>query len=460
MPIDCEITTMKILLIQSYLGQGIPPTFPLGLAYLAACLPDHELRVLDLNIYQYPYEELQNVIVEFSPDIIGVSLRNIDDQSRLFIRYFYKEYQIVIKRIKQLAPDTPLITGGAGFSMFAHKIMERNPEIDFGILQEGEESLPELLENLDNPENVKGIFYRNKAAVFFTGNRKLPDIDRLPFPRRELIDISKYPVTSLPYALGLQTKRGCSLNCTYCNYPFLSGNKVRFRSPANVVDEIQELQKKHGINNFIFTDSVFNIPIEHASVICEEIIRRGLDVRWGAYLDLRFADEEFLFLAKRAGCNDFIFSPDAVSEAALRGLNKGITREDIDRVYNLFKKNEKFKQVHVFFSFFLSGVEETFWGLLQTLFYYIKIKVFLANNGGASVSWIRIEPDTDIYRMAIENKLLKADTDLLPETAAGFSEIFYSQPPLHIMDYPIIAFLKFLRGVNKVAKRILRKERL
>ncbi len=450
---------MKILLIQAYLGKHIPPTFPLGLAYLAACLPDHEVRILDLNIYQDPYAEFQRLAVEFLPDIVGVSLRNIDDQSRLAIRYFYKEYRLLIKLIKQLLPHIPLITGGAGFSMFAGKIMERNPEIDFGVLHEGEKSLPDLLNNLDTPQNVKGILYRNNGAVIFSPQRELPDVKSIPFPRRELLALPEYPVASLPYALGVQTKRGCSLDCTYCNYPFLSGNKVRLRVPASVVDEIQELQKKHGISNFIFTDSVFNVPINHAQQICEEIIHRGLKVKWGAYLDLRFADEDFLVLAKRAGCDDFICSPDAVSEGALKGLNKGITKADIDRVYKLFKHNEKFKQVHVYFSFLLNGPGETFFGLLQILFYYIKIKVSLSGRGDASVNWIRIEPDTDIYKLAKKNKSLDPYTDLLPETEAGCSSLFYSQPPLNFLDYPIIGFLKFLRGANRKIMDILRKGR-
>ena len=140
---------MNVLLIQSYLGGGDATlAFPLGLAYLSSCLDDHQIKILDLNLYQNPYNELVTKLAEFSPDIIGISLRNIDNQTRISLNYFYLEFKKTIRAIKKQAPDTPLVVGGAGFSMFAQKIMNRNSEIDFGVFQEGEESFSELLENV------------------------------------------------------------------------------------------------------------------------------------------------------------------------------------------------------------------------------------------------------------------------------------------------------------------------
>lgn len=449
---------MKILLVQSYLDKDTPLVFPLGLSYLCAYLSKHELEVLDLNLYEEPYKELRKRLTEFLPEAVCVSLRNIDNQNRISICYFYKEFQSTIKEIKRTTGDIPLIVGGAGFSMFAREIMERNQQIDFGIFQEGEESLPGLLDNFDKPQDINGIFYRKNGSVIFTGKKELPDIKNVLFPVRDVFDLSKYTMAKFPF--GVQTKRGCFLDCTYCNYPFLSGNKVRLRHFDNVVDEIQELLEKYSIDNFIFTDSVFNAPIKHARQICEEIIRRKLKVKWAAYFDIRFAEEDFLVLAKNAGCQDFIFSPDAVSKCALQGLNKGISSVDINRTVGFFINNEQLQQSHASFGFFLNAPGETLVGLVQTLFFYLKLKCILRGRGGSGVSWIRIEPDTGILKIAVENGILKSGTDLLPDKEIDLKDLFYSQPPLCYIDSFLLATLRALIGTKKLIKKLLKKEGL
>ena len=445
---------MKILLIQSYLLRKSNTIFPLGLACLASCLKTHDVRILDLNLYEDPYAELQTQLAEFVPDVVGISLRNIDNQTRISLCYFYKEYQATIGKIKELAPLTPLVTGGAGYSMFAREIMERNPELDFGIYQEGEESFSELLDNMDDPQKVQGVFFRKNGKVVFSGHRKMPDITSLPVPRRDFAEISKYSISK--FAFGIQTKRGCSLNCTYCNYPLLSGRKVRLRRPENVVDEIEELIDKYQINSFIFTDSVFNVPVHHAGKICEEIIRRKIKVRWAAYFDIRFADKDFLLLARCSGCQDFVFSPDAVSEGALKGLNKGICKTDIDRTIALFRTQKTLKTAHAKFNFFVNGPGETFFGFLLTLFFYLQTKFLLRGRGGSGIAWIRIEPDTDLYNIAVDNGILKSETDLLPDAENGLKDLFFSQPPLHHLDSFVIVLLKITVGAKKIVKKIIK----
>src|SRR5271169_2238864 len=126
---------MKILLVQSYLKGNLQPVFPMGLACLAGCLTDHELRVLDLNLYEQPFNVLENTLADFKPDVIGISLRNIDNVIRLRLISFYEDYEYTVKKIKEISPNSALVAGGPGFSMFARDIMERNPDIDYGIFQ-------------------------------------------------------------------------------------------------------------------------------------------------------------------------------------------------------------------------------------------------------------------------------------------------------------------------------------
>lgn len=429
---------MKILLVQSYMGKDAPLVYPLGLAYIAAGLDSHEIRLLDLNLCDKPYEELRKTLKEFQPEVVGLSLRNIDNHNRIQLTYHYLEFRKTVTAIRTITPHVRIIAGGSGFSMYARKIMERNPAIDYGVHLEGEDSLPELLAHLDWPESVEGIFYRKDAAVIFKGERSKPDFAAARPPRRDLVDVARYPGGTR--SIGIQSKRGCPLECSYCNYPFLNGSKTRARSPADVVDEIESMKNEHGADEFIFVDSVFNVPREHAERICDEIMGRNLTVRWAAYFDIRYSDEALLLRTAEAGCNHFLFSPDAVSDGALKALRKGIAREDIEKIAQIFERNPKLRASYVSFGFFLNPPGETFAGLFDTLLFCLRLRWRLRPKCNAFMHWSRIEPYTELHRIAVERGVIRQDTDLLPDGAEGLDHLFYSQPPLRLLD-PLLKML-------------------
>ena len=452
--IDRKAHVMKILLIQSYLKKEDLKVYPLGLVYLASCINSHDVRICDLNLYENPYVRLEKELVEYDPDVVGISLRNIDNQDRINPEYYYEDFTRAVKTIKAVKPDLPLIVGGPGFSMFAHEIMERNVELDFGVYLEGEKTFPELLQKLNNPEAVKGLYYRQNGEVKFTGERRLPDLDNLPPIQRGYADMSLYP--SLVTSIGLESKRGCIFHCIYCNYPLLSGNRIRLRKPEKVVDEIEKMANVHGTSKFIFVDPIFNVPLDHATEICDDIIRRNLKVSWGAYMDIRYATEDFLLLARDSGCTDFIFSPDAISDNALKSLHKGIVEDEIKKIYRLFKKNTKLKDAFVIFDLLLNSPGENFKGLLKTLWFYVCANCSLRGRGRVTMNWIRIEPGTEIHNMAVASGQLKPEATLLPKTPEGLQDTFYIHPSLHHLDFLVVGLLKTLRGFRKFIKSILK----
>lgn len=438
---------MKLLLVQSYLAKEEVMLYPLGLVCVASSLDKHEVRIFDLNLYEDPFAELEKHLVEYQPNIVGISLRNIDNQDRINTIYYYKDFVRTIRKVKAVTPKVQLVAGGAGYSMFARKIMERNDELDFGVYLEGEQTFGELLDNLDNPGAVQGLYYRENGEVKFTGERELPELDSLPKIQRSYADMSAYDNTIMN--IGVESKRGCLFDCVYCNYPFLNGNRIRQRKPEDVVDEIENMVNESGIRRFTFVDPIFNVPIDHASQICREIIKRHLDVSWGAYMHVKYAPEEFLLTAREAGCEAFVFSPDGASDNALKSLRKGITEAELRKVYTIFRTNEKLKDVFVLFTLMLSPPGGTFHDLLKTLWFHTKAKHQLRGRGGAIASWIRIEPETRIYKTALENGALKKDFDLLPEIEAQLQNAFYVHPHLKIPDTILIHLMKMTRLSKK-----------
>lgn len=434
---------MNILLVQSYLGRHEPggAVFPLGLCYIASRLKGHNVKVFDPNVSQSPFIELEEEIKAFKPEVVGISLRNIDTTQKRDIFYYYKTLEPTVQLVKRVDPGVKVMIGGAGFSMFARKIMERIPELDFGIYLEGDESVPELLAKLNNPGEVKGIFLKKGDNIIFTGQRHFPDTGKLAIPRRDFVDIRRYddPVYT---NIGIQTKRGCPLKCAYCSYPFLNGCRMRVIPVKQSVDEIEYMVNELNIKRFMFTDSTFNLPEGHAEEICKEIIKRGIKAEWSAWFDVKRFSEELLTLSIKAGCKNFSFSPDAASNDSLEALGKDIVEQDISRVIGMLRKT---KGVRVEFHLFCTPPRQNFSGFLKTLLLFLKVSLIFMRRGAVHLGWIRIEPETRIYEMAIDDGVISEETELLPMSDEGFSRLFYSCPATRWYADPIFNFIMYAR---------------
>lgn len=403
---------MKILLCQSYFGEKIyePVVFPLGLSYIASMVKDkHEVYCFDPNVTENPMKVLFDLINKINPDVIGVSLRNIDSTFSFYKRSYYAPFISLIRNIRAVSPYCKLIVGGAGFSIFAKEIMRRNPEIDLGVVSEGELTFAELIKDIDHPERVKNVIVRKGNNLFFTGKRAWTDFDSLPFPSRELFDLKKYKHRS--YSIGVQTKRGCSFNCMFCPNWFISGTSCLCRSPKKVVDEIEFSTNELGLNSFFFTDSIFNFPAHHSRAICKELIKRKLDIEWSAEFNPEFINSSFMEEAHKSGCNLFNFSPDGASNNALKSLGKSFTMKDIENSIALAKQ---IKSANFGYSFLydlpyynhehvvgLTKLVPKIMATINTRLSYI------------SFTKIRIFPYTLIYKIALKEKKIDKNTDLL-----------------------------------------------
>ncbi|MBI5903446.1 MAG: radical SAM protein [Deltaproteobacteria bacterium] len=398
---------MKILLVQSYLGGGEPPVFPLGLACIRPGLGKHEARGFDPNVHENPFEELKRVIRDFRPDAVGVSLRNIDSTNKRRVVFYYEFFKKMLGEIRSVT-DAKIIAGGSGFSMFAGVIMEDEPRIDYGVYLEGEFIIADLLDNLGAPEKVKGVYYRKDGKVRFTGPSEPADLKRLPPPDRDLNPVAAYK--DVPEAVGIETKRGCALKCVYCIYGFLNGRRYRFRAPEKIVDEIETLGAKYGIDSFTFVDSVFNIPLKHAEAICREILRRGIKPRWSAWFSESGLTREFVELCGEAGCRKVILSPDGFSDAVLKALGKNITRDDIEKAYAVLKETGGFE---VCYNFFKNPPGQTLSSFLSMAGFCLKARAGMGRRVHFEFNSMRIEPHTKLYEIALKEGMVEKGDDLL-----------------------------------------------
>lgn len=421
---------MKILLIQAPIGRMEPLIYPLGLAYLAGALRDHSVRAIDPNVPGVDTEAVIETIREFRPDMVGISLRNIDSQMLRDLHYYLPSFVELLHRIRPELGSAPIVVGGAGFSLFPDKIMARNPEIDIGVRLEGEEVLAALAAGRP-PSTLPAVYYREQGRVISNPPGGFAGFDRLPEPDWSILDVSPY--VAVRGAIGIQTKRGCSLRCAYCTYPMLNGSRIRRREPEAVVAEIERLVRDHGLRHFTFVDAIFNIPEDHAWAIMDLMGRRNLGVRWSAWFNERPLTEEFVRAAMRVGCDEFSFSPDAYSDRALEALQKNIRVEDIRKVLGFL---ERIPGMRASFNFFINPPGNdlaTTWRLVK-LFFKCKTR-WRDRVTGFVLASPRVEPETAIYDRALREGVVDPAADLLPEDESGLRRLFYANPGTGAVEF-------------------------
>lgn len=421
---------MKVLLISAYLGRKGRelPSFPLGPAYLLGNLKGHECSLFDPNMAEHPFLETRRTIEKADPDVIALSLRNIDTTQSWDLFSYFQQFVATLRFVKEISPEARIVVGGTAFSMFPREIMDRLPEIDYGVFLEGEYTFPELLENIGHPERVKGLYFRNDGELFFTGRREPVDFNRLEAPPKEFPDLDLQKYKELTFSIGVQTKRGCAFRCAYCIYPFLQGRKVRQRSPRSVVDEIEDLQNSHDVKDFFFVDTVFNYPLGHAREICREMIRRKIEISWTAWFREDLINKRFMIEARNAGCHLFEFSPDGGSQEALDTLQKD-TR--INHVTETFEMVREVENVRVVYNFMYNVPGET----SKTVADFYRLLFKMAAKCWKELEYvgltnIRIYPNTRMHEIAMEQGIITKETNLLAPT-------FYNPPPFNTAYMPM-----------------------
>jgi hypothetical protein len=213
------------------------------------------------------------------------------------------------------------------------KRVEQELGLDYILQGEPDETVSELAAG-HALDRIAGLMFRRGGAWVENPSRPLAhDLDKLPFPKWELLPYRKYTLpkssstASVPY-LPMLTSRGCPFGCHYCPYPITQGLPFRFRSPLNVVDELEHLVKNLGIEYVIFRDPMFSLRQDRVVAICEEIQRRGLQVRWKCETRVDCLNEKTLLAMAAAGCEGINFGIESAEVLIQKNVGrKAISRE-------------------------------------------------------------------------------------------------------------------------------------
>jgi radical SAM superfamily enzyme YgiQ (UPF0313 family) len=398
---------VRVLLISANTEKRPDPVFPIGAAYMAAVAErhGHEVETLDLCFIESMRSALEECLRRVDPHVIGISLRNLDSSSYPQNTSYIDDYRALVAAIRELS-DAAVVLGGSGFTVMPSIILE-HLKADVGVVGEGEMAFPWVLQRLANNEIIASTpEYTCQAVnggVCVTPVARIKSLDVTGMPMREHFDLGTYYERG--GTLNIQTKRGCYFECVFCSYPLIEGNKVRMRSAASVVDEIAEVSAAHAVRHWFFVDNIFNMPIRHAKDICEEIIRRGLDIEWSGYLNPRFVDDELCDLMARSGCRAIEFGTDSGSATMIASLRKEFEPEDL-RKASVLCHRYGLKFCH---SLIFGGPGET----LATVDETIALMEETQPSAVIAMTGIRILPGTGMVEIALRDGQIDADDNLL-----------------------------------------------
>ncbi|MCX6349760.1 MAG: radical SAM protein, partial [Candidatus Aureabacteria bacterium] len=315
-----------------------PPIAPVGLEYCAQALSASGCAVetLDLCWEDDPAGAVERFFRSRVFDLVGVTLRNIDDSACATRRSFLPDFREMIAEIRK-ATEAVIILGGVGFSIAPEDILKLCPAAG-GVWGDGEGALGALARAIDSGtdwRSVPGLVHRSGE-----GYRRNPPafspLDSFPRGERRFFDHRRYFREG--GQAGFETKRGCPAACVFCADPLAKGRSVRLRSPALVAEEVAGLLAQ-GIDHLHTCDSEFNLPESHAREVCREFVRKGLSekMRWYAYCSPRPFSRELARLMKRAGCWRVFIGLESVSPETLKDYNKGQSVEEMVKGIHAFR---------------------------------------------------------------------------------------------------------------------------
>lgn len=399
---------MKVLLISVNRLTAPYPVYPLGLDYVAGAISDyHNVKLVDMNELIYS-ESICSILTDYMPDIIGLSIRNIDNTDAQNTLSYIDEYKQLLEEIRK-ASSSPVILGGSGFTIFPKELMDIL-NADYGIIGEGERLilLLKALEDNRDISDIPGIITREtNAAIPDPWNN---EFTRIFNPENRYIQL----YLQKGGMLNLQTKRGCPFECIYCTYPHIEGKHLRLICPDDVANTAKMLQEA-GAKYLFITDSAFNSSYSHSIDVARAFINAGISIPWGAFFAPTKPPHDFYRIMADAGLTHVEFGTESMCNDILKSYKKPFNLNELFTAH----RSASDAGLHIAHYLLLGGPDESDRTINETLENADKLdkSVFFFFCG------IRIYPHTELYDIAIKERQI-SDTDRLIEP------IFYNSQNL------------------------------
>ena len=416
---------MKILLIDPPYERIIgfkSDWFPLGISYIASYMiaRGHEVGVYHAehstdteytsivkyseNFSKYKlviesdnhpiWEEVRKKISSFRPRVVGLSVLSPKAPSAFKIAHI----------CKNIDPSIIVVFGGQHPTIKPEEILF-NKNVDLAVRGEGEVTFCELIENLQktkpNLHAITGLSFRENGKIVHNIDRRLiKNLDDLPLPaRHKLFDLNTYTPVQLNMVM---TSRGCPYKCAFCASQNIWGDRVRFRSVENVLDEIRELKDTYAVKDIIFIDDSFTINKNYVKELCHKLIEERLNITWNCLTRVNIISDEIIALMKKAGCTKVDVGIESGNERVLKLINKGITLLQIKNAIKILRRNKM-----LWAGFFMFGFPtETEKEIMDTLDLLKELKP-----DRATISIFTPYPGTKLYDLAKEKGMVLEPID-------------------------------------------------
>ncbi len=332
---------MNVLLINSNRFK-LRPVIPFGLCCVASAVKKagYKVRVLDLLFVRNCEQSIARAIAEFQPEVLGISIRNIDNAGGYHTQFFLERIKDeVIFPCKQYFSG-PIVIGGSAVGISGAEMLCYF-DAPYALQGDGDIAMVEFLERIEQHiplHGLNGLICQEDGRVFEENPPAIVhNLDALPFTQglSQFINMTQYRRYNV--RIPIQTKRGCPLKCIYCTYNRIEGTVFRLRAPQSVADEIETIVKQTGIHSIEFTDSIFNLPLHHTKAVLRAIIEKNLS------LDLRTmgvnpgaVDEELVELMKNAGFSEVDLGTESCCDTILENLGKNFRTHDVLNAADLF----------------------------------------------------------------------------------------------------------------------------
>lgn len=452
-----------------YIWLPCKKVYPAGPASLASYVhqkrPNVMQRILDLSLINKNerLNAITDTVEEFNPDIIAFSWRDIqiyaphgeDDSLELAFNFYYspniikkllagirgismvltyenhlKEKLNLIKKTFRKFPERTYVIGGGAFSVFHDEIITNLPEGVIGVIGEGEDVLVSLIDGTD-PAGHRVAYKKDGKVMKGNGKEPVPISDvRVDYQYIESI----FPQVPSYFGetIGIQTKRGCPYNCEFCLYSFIEGPSVRYRDPANIIDEIRYLNSRWNVRKIWFADAQF-IPgsqsLRNCTALLEGIIKSKLAIEWSGYVRTSLITEELADLMVSSGVGDLEVSVTSGSQSVLNEMSMGFKLENLYEGCRYLKKAGYRGRIILNYSINSPGeTEET---LLESINSYKSIvKIMGREQVRCVIFFLGVQPHTGLEKRLIENGYLSNNYNPISLNPFTIKKLLYNPPPL------------------------------